>query len=453
MSYQELFQGVCLEYDEKENSLVFQFGANTNFQVNPMRSMELNPSPYILPMKVIHINNFAYLTYEIGNQIKLSQFLKERILRQDFLKLLLQISQVILDADNYYANENNFVLDENYIYVNAQHFTPSLMYFPVEFEGNIKRMYQEFMERILKEERFLEEKERKTFRALLTKASFRIQDAHQWIYFLLHGEEEKMDAGMFQKDENHGKLVEQDPKELHFERSTSNISNPQSKRKDKPVEEEPRNSLPEKGPQIPKIIPGSKGFEKGKQPDKKKAKGNPKAEKKKDAFDWGNVLTNFFKEKLHHKKKEGKDLNEPAPFGQEKNELVKPIEKPAPPIFRGDLESTQLLVVEPLHLGWLMKKGEEGSGKFEIKSKLYKIGRDPEENDLVLEDMKVSKKHATIHQENEGFFITDKGSMGEGSTNGVYLNGERIEKVKPTKINDQDEIRIAKTTFIFYIKE
>ncbi|MBT8198053.1 MAG: FHA domain-containing protein [Acidimicrobiia bacterium] len=49
------------------------------------------------------------------------------------------------------------------------------------------------------------------------------------------------------------------------------------------------------------------------------------------------------------------------------------------------------------------------------------IGRSPD-NGIVLEDVTVSRHHAVAHLDSNGLTVEDS-----GSTNGTYVNGERIE--------------------------
>ena len=69
-------------------------------------------------------------------------------------------------------------------------------------------------------------------------------------------------------------------------------------------------------------------------------------------------------------------------------------------------------------------------GILEIGKAVMTIGRG-NANDLVLNDASVSRLHAVIKQHDSGLLLADR-----GSTNGVYLNGERIKRESKLKTGD-----------------
>ncbi len=77
----------------------------------------------------------------------------------------------------------------------------------------------------------------------------------------------------------------------------------------------------------------------------------------------------------------------------------------------------------------------------EIESSSFIIGRDIK-CDLMLDEDGVSREHCKIIKEGDDYLIKDL-----GSTNGVYVNGKKIEE--PTRINANDKLRIGKTLFLF----
>jgi adenylate cyclase len=64
-------------------------------------------------------------------------------------------------------------------------------------------------------------------------------------------------------------------------------------------------------------------------------------------------------------------------------------------------------------------------------------------NDVVLEDERISRRHATIHaQGDQEFLLVDLGSR-----NGTYLNGRRVNQ--PTRLRDGDRVEIGPFALCF----
>jgi hypothetical protein len=63
-----------------------------------------------------------------------------------------------------------------------------------------------------------------------------------------------------------------------------------------------------------------------------------------------------------------------------------------------------------------------------------------------VEDLHVSRRHALIESREDGIFITDHGVDGNGSTNGTFINGKKIEPGKPYRLNRGDEISLGSET-------
>jgi DNA-binding winged helix-turn-helix (wHTH) protein len=88
-------------------------------------------------------------------------------------------------------------------------------------------------------------------------------------------------------------------------------------------------------------------------------------------------------------------------------------------------ETAMLLVVE----------GPLPGRRVFLEKPMLVIGRD-ELCDLVIADRQVSRHHARIALEGDGYILTDLGSK-----NGTFLNGREL--VKPHALQDGDEIQIA----------
>ncbi len=91
----------------------------------------------------------------------------------------------------------------------------------------------------------------------------------------------------------------------------------------------------------------------------------------------------------------------------------------------------------------LIFKNQPASPPWDLRGKkTFRIGRHPE-NDFVLLESWISRKHAMIQQEsNQHYHIIDL-----GSANGTFVNGTRI--VTPTPLHTGDLIALGKTELIF----
>lgn len=81
--------------------------------------------------------------------------------------------------------------------------------------------------------------------------------------------------------------------------------------------------------------------------------------------------------------------------------------------------------------------------KLTLEKVPFSIGRKTE-NDLVISDPRVSREHAIIVHEVDGFYVVDKGSK-----LGTYVNGERIDRRK-LKRNDRLEFGVRGEAFALF---
>lgn len=83
----------------------------------------------------------------------------------------------------------------------------------------------------------------------------------------------------------------------------------------------------------------------------------------------------------------------------------------------------------------LMVEGPSAGKRVFLEKPRLIIGRD-DRCDLVIADRQVSRHHARISLEGDGYILTDLGSK-----NGTFLNGQELEE--PHILQDGDEIQIA----------
>ena len=77
-----------------------------------------------------------------------------------------------------------------------------------------------------------------------------------------------------------------------------------------------------------------------------------------------------------------------------------------------------------------------------LEQPIMRIGRGLE-NEIVVVSKRVSREHAHIRREGRRTFLDDT-----GSTNGTFLNGERV--LGSAQLRDGDQVSIGDITFIFH---
>ena len=88
----------------------------------------------------------------------------------------------------------------------------------------------------------------------------------------------------------------------------------------------------------------------------------------------------------------------------------------------------------------IVKRGPNAGSKFFLDTDQTRIGRHLD-SDIFLDDITVSRNHAEIRREGEGFSLHDVGSL-----NGTYVSRERVEGAK---LASGDEIQIGKFKLVF----
>lgn len=85
-------------------------------------------------------------------------------------------------------------------------------------------------------------------------------------------------------------------------------------------------------------------------------------------------------------------------------------------------------------------QGSEAGTAFSLTGDVVSCGRDPG-NQVVLDDVSVSRKHAEFYRPGSAYVVADLGSL-----NGTYVNAERV---KTAILVTVDDLRIGRYVLVF----
>ncbi len=92
----------------------------------------------------------------------------------------------------------------------------------------------------------------------------------------------------------------------------------------------------------------------------------------------------------------------------------------------------------------IVYKGALKGTRWPVEGDVFILGRDAE-CDLVFPERQISRFHARVERDSEGYLIRDMGSK-----NGTFLNGELL-MTQPFRLQDGDEISLALTVDIGFV--
>ncbi|MFO7166596.1 MAG: winged helix-turn-helix domain-containing protein [Chloroflexota bacterium] len=89
----------------------------------------------------------------------------------------------------------------------------------------------------------------------------------------------------------------------------------------------------------------------------------------------------------------------------------------------------------------IVRRQDASPTQIEWSQPALTIGRDGA-NDIIIDHPLASRRHARLERDDNGYLVRDL-----DSTNGTYVNGDRIEGARP--LHNQDRIWVADTEIIF----
>jgi len=111
----------CLVYKPEDD-------ISGNYRMNIVCSNEI---PGVAPVGIKHDNGETYLYYSLASRIPLSSFTRENSLSMDgLLSILSRICRTICLGRHYLLNEEEYIIEEEYIFVQPSTLDTVLIYFP-----------------------------------------------------------------------------------------------------------------------------------------------------------------------------------------------------------------------------------------------------------------------------------------------------------------------------------
>lgn len=92
----------------------------------------------------------------------------------------------------------------------------------------------------------------------------------------------------------------------------------------------------------------------------------------------------------------------------------------------------------------VLRQGAVAGSSYRLEAPVTTAGRHPD-SDIFLDDITVSRRHAIIERDADGFKVRDAGSL-----NGTYVNRERVDEAR---LRTGDELQIGRFRLSFVVGE
>lgn len=145
-SIRELYE-ISFESDAAASYLVIKTGIEKPIRHYQVEMIAHNRIERILPFDLRQKNDQNCFYYNVTSKLTLSRIFKNgKIKRNQFIRILSDITRTLLDCHNYLLNDQCLVLEEDFIYVNPATFELSMVYIPISREDTdaVKR-FREFI--------------------------------------------------------------------------------------------------------------------------------------------------------------------------------------------------------------------------------------------------------------------------------------------------------------------
>lgn len=130
--------------------------------------------------------------------------------------------------------------------------------------------------------------------------------------------------------------------------------------------------------------------------------------------------------------------------GEQPLDATSTISIPALDVDTEEMTAAEMSAADGLAAGsalLLVQRGPSAGARFLLDTDTVTVGRHPD-SDIFLDDITVSRRHATFTRTESGHIVADLGSL-----NGTYVNRDRIEG--DIALSGGDEVQIGKYRLIY----
>jgi len=141
---------VSYENDIKGNYLVLNLHEEEKIIDYQAKMIQNNPAIFFIPFNIRRKNDKTFLAYDVTSKISVAQYLNQKkVGRQEVVQILRNLLRAINESVNYLLDERSFIIHEDYIFINAENLTVSLIYIPInlksDFDESLKRFVLNFI--------------------------------------------------------------------------------------------------------------------------------------------------------------------------------------------------------------------------------------------------------------------------------------------------------------------
>lgn len=396
----------------------------------------------INPLSVRKFNDSTYIYYDISNKISLTgRFGENKMKAKDIRMFMYSVQRMVEGAKQYMLDINKFLLDMDFIFAKTKGDILEFCYYPdkiEDFQTSLQCVFNKIIQ-------LADHTDRETVIISYGLQKMSMEEnvtINEMLAFLgkEQGEQEDSRADGSNCKSEHKRESLNDEEE-HYTKTEYKKSSNQKEEKN-----------------IRKLVFNTK--EKGNH-----STGNSKKiniwEKIRTAIFYGRKTYENIEEMELSQNNQGNHniydidrlvLGEEEPLVAEKentyqaeiNEGRKYSDIPMQKSTSRDTEETVLLRATPMNMGIILQCADIERAQTIIPNDYpCIIGKSKKSADCIIEDRTISRVHLRINEEEDGYYIEDL-----NSTNGTYLNDERLKPHQLEKIKIGDKIKLSEIEYV-----